>query len=61
MSEIEKLVQAMHDTVCRCGDWCLGAERDHQDLIAWVEAQWGSAYPFEGYLKGIRNASPHNE
>lgn len=56
MTEIKKLVQAMHDSVCQCGEWCHGAEGDFQQLWWWVEDYWGSTAPLEEYLKGLRDA-----
>lgn len=56
MSETRNLVQAMHDSVCRCGGWCAGAEADHIALQSWVEDRWGSSYPLEDYLIRMRDA-----
>lgn len=59
--ETPKLVQAMHDSVCRCGGWCEGAENDLWNFLLWVEEYWGSTRPLEEYLKGLRDGSTNNE
>ena len=52
---IRALVQAMHDTLGSCGEWCRGAEGDYQQFTYWVEDYWGSLTPLEGYLDGSTN------
>ncbi len=61
MSEIENLVQAMHDSLCQCGGWCKGAERDHLNFEGYVSRTWGSTYPLENYLKDLRDGSTSNQ
>lgn len=51
MSEIERLVQAMHDSLCQCGGWCEGAQEDFEFFTKVVKDRWGSLYPFELHLK----------
>lgn len=60
-SEIERLVLGMHNSLCQCGEWCYGAQRDYELFTKWVEDFWGSTYPLEDYLIGVRDARPDNE
>lgn len=50
MATIDDLVQAMHDSLCSCGERCFGFEQDK----AWLEEnftqRWGSIYPLRGFL-----------
>lgn len=61
MSEIEKLIQAMHDSLCRCGGWCEGAADDLFEFVTWVKSRWGYYYPLEDYLIRMRNASENHD
>ena len=55
MVEIERLVQAMHDSVCRCGGKCKGYYLDLTDLSNTVQQMWGSTTPMETYLESVRD------
>lgn len=50
MATIDDLVQAMHDSLCSCGEQCFGFEQDK----AWLEEnfiqRWGSIAPLRGFL-----------
>lgn len=61
MTEIEKLVQGMHDSVCMCRGWCRWAASDYEAFLSWVQAHWGSYYPLEDYLIRMRNANSTSE
>lgn len=53
-SEIERLVQAMHNSLCQCGEWCAGAQQDYEAFTGWVREYWGSTYPLEHHLTEVR-------
>lgn len=61
MSETRNLVQAMHDSLCRCGGWCEGAENDFWTFLLWVEEYWGSTVPLESFLQELKDARPNHE
>lgn len=53
--EMQALVQAMHDSVCRCGEQCKGYWADYADFVKYVETRWGHTAPMEWYLEGLRD------
>ena len=55
--EMQALVQAMHDSVCRCGEQCRGYWADYADFVNYVETRWGHTAPMEWYLEGLKDDS----
>lgn len=53
LEQTRKMVQAMHDGLCRCGGWCHGAQADFEEFQSFVEQRWGYRYRVEQYLEEL--------